>query len=70
MFLELGNLANTCEMPSKEDLMSATINNKIDWNVVESFLRGEDQSLEAFNEQTCALNACEKSIDSHVNVAG
>ena len=49
-------------MPSKEAIMSATINNKIDWDAIESFHQGEDQSLESFNEQKHALNTFKKQL--------
>ena len=68
VFLELGDLVETCNMPSKQELLNVSIENKIEWDPVESFVQGDNQTLESYHEQRVAIETCKKSIDSYVNV--
>ena len=49
IFLELSNKKHACGIPSKEQLLLATHGNPVTWDAEESFVIGEIQTEESFN---------------------
>ena len=68
VFLELDYLVQSCNIPSKEELMNATLQNKLDWDPVECFVQGNEQSDGSYLEQKLAISTCKNTIDSYVNI--
>ena len=50
-FTELGHSRDLHLVPNYDDLMNCTKTNPIQWNVIESFSRGKQQSLDSFIQQ-------------------
>ena len=65
---ELGEQAiENCNIPETNDIINATCDSPLDWNISEEFRRGENQSIESFNEQLFALKMIQDFIDSFNN---
>jgi predicted GIY-YIG superfamily endonuclease len=68
VFLELDHLVESCNIPCKEELMNATLQNRLDWDPVECFVQGNEQSDGSYIEQKLAISTCKNTIDSYVNI--
>ena len=68
VYLELGNLTTQCNVPSKEQLLNATIANRLHWDPVASFVQGEMQNEDSYNEQKFAIQKCKDTIDKYLGV--
>jgi predicted GIY-YIG superfamily endonuclease len=69
IYIELDELINTCNIPPKEELLNATLNNPCNWDPIASFTKGINQSEESFNEQKFAIQTCIQAIDSITNLS-
>ena len=49
--MELKDCIDSCNSPSKEDVMNATKSNPMDWDAYTSLRKNNNQSEESFNEQ-------------------
>ena len=61
-------MVETWNIPSKDDLMNATVGNEIEWDPVASISRSPAQSQESFLEQKLSISTCKKAIDSYCDV--
>ena len=52
-----------CDVPTKDDLISATKENPLSWDPVINFSCSEGQPNESFEEQKLAISMCRDSID-------
>ena len=67
--LELENVAEECNIPTKEELLNATKAHPLNWNAVSSFTKNANQSEESYQEQRLAIKiCCEDAIDKYCNV--
>ena len=66
--LELGSLTVQCNIPSKEQLMKATIDQRVQWNPITSFIQGESQSDDSYLEQKFAIKQCKEAIDKYIGM--
>ena len=57
-----------CMVPSKEDLIGATLSNNLNWDPVISFKKSVNQSEDSFMEQKLAIETCTNAIDNYRNV--
>lgn len=62
---EIEDAYERCNVPSFEDLTSATLDNPLHWDPVINFTRSPGQSLASFEEQIFAIKTCVESIDKH-----
>ena len=67
VYLELENLREQYSLPSKEDLIAVTMDNTINWDPIEMFRKGTNQTNESYEEQKLAISLCKKAIDSYIN---
>lgn len=68
-FRELGDAVNRCSIPPKEQVLSATLDNPVEWDPIESFHFDENsQSRNSFEEQLIAIKTCVSQIDSYINL--
>ena len=66
---ELNQSRERCNLPTKEELLSATKENPIDWNAYNSMKNPSPiQSEESFNEQKIAVKVCTEAIDKYNNI--
>ena len=68
ILLELEDLIERCNIPSKSELMNASLSNRVNWDPVTSFCRGPQQSEASFLEQKLAIQTCKKLMDSHMDI--
>ena len=68
VFLELRSLVQICSIPSKEELMNARIDSRINWNPVQSFVQGCQQTVDSYNEQKLVIETCKRSINSFIDL--
>ena len=61
--MELKDCIDSCNLPSKEDVMNATKSNPLDWDVYTSLRKNNNQSDESFNEQRLGICVATKAID-------
>ena len=54
-----------CNIPSKEELMAATINEPLEWDAIESYSKFANQSEESFKEQKLAITTCIDAMDDY-----
>ena len=54
-----------CNIPSKEELMAATISEPIEWDAIESHTKFVNQSEESYQEQSLAITTCIDAIDCY-----
>ena len=67
MYNEMSDLIDRYNIPSKELLLNASIDNDIKWDPVEQFCRSPEQSEESYVEQLIAIKTCKDAIDSIMN---
>ena len=60
IYKELGNTCiEVCNVPTKEDLLSATKSSPFDWDALENFVQNNRiQSLDSFQEQRATIQLC------------
>ena len=66
--LELENVDEACNVPSKDDLLEATKERPLDWNASASFSKNANQSDESFEEQQLAIETCCNAIDKYCSI--
>ena len=59
----------TCNIPSKEDILNATKDVPINWSAKDNFVKNPIQSQESFNEQHKAITLGCDQIDKYLNPA-
>lgn len=64
---ELGQAVIDCNIPSRESLVNASLENPVEWDAVANFKKSPNQSDESYIEQLRAVRICAKQIDSHCN---
>ena len=64
---ELEPAIELCNIPSKEALLNATIENPLNWDLPTAFQKSDIQSNESFQEQKLAIDICAASINSFSN---
>ena len=65
---ELGQATiENCNVPTKDDLMSATKQDTVSWDPVENFSINEGQPRQSFEDQKLAISLCKESIDRYIN---
>ena len=47
---ELGDACNSFNVPSHDQLNSATLDNPLNWDVIGNFTRNENKSIESYEE--------------------
>ena len=68
-FREIGlNALMMCNVPTKRELMDATLENPIDWDPVASLRKSPYQSDESFEEQKLAIKTCVDAVDTFANI--
>ena len=65
---EIGDANKRCNVPSFEDLSSATLDNPLHWDPVPNFRRSPGQSTSSFEEQKYAVKTCVESIQKYLSV--
>ena len=68
VMIEMEGLVQLYNLPSKNDLMNATLDNVLPWNPLQSFQRGPQQTEESYKEQKLVISTCMKAIDSYKNI--
>ena len=68
IFTELDDMVKSCNIPSKENLLNATISNDLDWDAINSFTKNINQSDESFSEQKFTISTCVHAINSYCNI--
>ena len=68
IFLELGNMVETCNIPAKEDLYNTSIESSLDWDPVSCFRRNIAQNGDSYTEQKSAITTCKNAIDSYCSM--
>ena len=67
--IEMGNeMININNIPTKEQLMNATLENPCNWDAYNSMTQSSIQSEESFLEQKFAIKVCKQSIDTHCHM--
>ena len=69
IYTELGPAVTLLEVPSEEEMMNATRQSTIEWDLKRLFKKGNGQSDESFIEQKHAINVCIDTIDSYLDLA-
>ena len=71
IYKELGiTTLDSCNVPTKSNLLNATKSSPLDWNAVENFVWNDQiQSLESFEEQHAAIKLCGQQIDKYVDMS-
>ena len=65
---ELGEQAiEIYNFSQKNDIINTICDSPLDWNMSEEFRRGENQSIESFDEQLFAVKMIQDAIDSFNN---
>lgn len=65
---EMGSKIDIFNLPSREDLLNATLDNPTHWDPIESFIQGEHQSDKSYNEQKKAIILCVNQINSYCDL--
>ena len=65
---ELGNIIKIFNVPSKEDILSRTKFEPLNWNPIISFKKSHKQSKASFSEQKRAIELCKDAIDKYTNI--
>ena len=68
ILFRLEGIKEYCNIPSKENLLRATLDQPLHWDPVEKFTIGEIQSEKRYSEQKFANTNCKNAIDSILNV--
>lgn len=55
-------------IPSREQILSATLDNPIEWDALGCFLKSTNQSDESYEEQKRVIQLCLKQIDQYCNM--
>lgn len=66
---EMGDNRNLYNIPGKDDLISTTAINPIDWNALGELVQSEEQSYESFLEQKHAIDQCIQTIDNYTDLS-
>ena len=66
---ELAPAIELCNIPPKEELLGATRENPLEWDLLASFQKSDIQSNESFAEQKLAVDVCVDSIRNFANPA-
>ena len=53
---ELGNMTETYNIPTKMELLNASISTPLEWNAINNFQKGNEQSQSSYEEQKLAIN--------------
>ena len=64
---ELHNAKERCSIPSEEEINNASKENPIDWNALDNFCIGPEQSNASFEEQKVAISSCICAINEYEN---
>ena len=67
ILFELERIKEHCNYPSKENLLSATLEQPLHWDPVENFTIGEVESKNSYSEQKFAITDCKHTIGSIFN---
>ena len=65
---ELGDVVEHCSVPSVDNIINATKEAPLDWNLYEEFEQSEGQSDESFAEQKVAIANISSAVDSFLSV--
>ena len=57
----------SCNIPSKDTILSATKSLPMNWNAVDNFTKNPIQSEDSFEEQRTAINVACSQIDKYIN---
>lgn len=57
-------MVEKCGVPAKDELLSATLSNPLEWDAVESMSKYDQQSQESYEEQKIAVMTAVDAIDS------
>ena len=63
---ELGDACNCCNVPFHEQLNAATFDKPVNWDAISNFTRGENQSMNSYNEQLLAVRIGVDAIDNYL----
>ena len=63
--MELKYCIDSCNLPSKEDVMNATKSNPLDWDACTSLRKNINQSEESFNEQRLGICVAIEFIEKY-----
>ena len=67
-FLELGDMVEHWNIPSKEELFNASVGNEVDWDPTETISLRPPQSIASFSEQKQSIILCKDAIDSYCDI--
>ena len=65
---EIGDAYERCNVPSLDDLMTATKDSPLNWDAITNFSKSPVQSMESYEEQLFAVKICIESIDKYGSV--
>ena len=66
---EIGEVTvEACHIPSKDELVTCSKNDPLQWNAHESFSRNDNQSNDSFVEQRFAIKMCLDTIERYCNL--
>ena len=60
---------NRCNIPSKDEILSSTKSNPLDWGAYDNFVQSPVQSIPSLEEQKLAIKKCCQKIDKHYNLS-
>jgi hypothetical protein len=67
-FLELGDMVEHWNIPSKEELFNPSVGNEVDWYPTETISLRPPQSIASFSEQKQSIILCKDAIDSYCDI--
>ena len=67
--IELNDSIELCNIPSKEEIVTATKSQPLQWNAIENMNKHQSQSDSSFEEQKLAIRICSDAIDKYCDTA-
>ena len=64
---EIQNDNEMLDIPSKDQLINATLINQIEWDPINSLIRNPIQNEDSFKEQKLAITTCVNAIDQYID---
>ena len=68
-FKELGGALERCNVPSKEDFLSASKEDPLPWDASNSLQKSHSQPDQSFEEQSFAIKKCCDTINEYANIS-